>query len=54
MESNQNIIDEINAEEVFREIKEPINDPNAVYVEFNPIPALEKLVTINEATNAEK
>lgn len=41
------IADQINREEVFKEAKDIKLDPNAVFVEFNPNLALEKLLSIN-------
>ena len=54
MESNKKIIDEINKEEIFREAKDIKLDPNAVFIEFNPAIALEKLLNIKKLTMAEK
>lgn len=50
----KSIEDEINHEEVFKEIKEFKTDPNAIYVEYNPGVALEKLLNIRTATPAEQ
>lgn len=47
------IVAQINKEEVFKEVKDQ-NDPNAVFVEFNPLPALEKLLTLNNSSLPEK
>lgn len=54
MESNKKIIDEINKEEVFREAKDIKLDPNAVFVDFTPSVAIEKLLNIKKLTIAEK
>ena len=51
---NKYIEDEITHEEVFKEIKEFKADPNAIYVEYNPSVALEKLLNIHTATPAEQ
>lgn len=54
MQTNKTIEDEINQEETFKEVKEFKADPNAVYVEYNPALALEKLLNIRNATAAEQ
>ena len=54
MNANKTIEDEINQEEVFKEIKEFKADPNAIYVEYNPSLALEKLLNMKYATPAEQ
>lgn len=50
----KDIEDEINHEEVFKQIHEFKADPNAVYVEYNPSVALEKLLNIHSASPAEQ
>jgi hypothetical protein len=52
--ANKSIEDEINQEEVFKEINEFKVDPNAIYVEYNPSLALKKLLMIRYATPAEQ
>lgn len=54
MKSNSKMVDEINREETFKEAKDIKLDPNAVFVEFNPNLALEKLLNINSLKIAEK
>jgi hypothetical protein len=54
MKTNNKIADEINREETFKEAKDIKLDPNAVFVEFNPNLALEKLLNINSLKFAEK
>ena len=54
MESNKRMVDEISKEEVFKEAKDIKLDPNAVFVEFNPAIASEKLLNIKKMTMAEK
>ena len=54
MSFNKTFEDQINQEETFKEIKEFKVDPNAVYVEFNPALALEKLLNLKSASPAEQ
>lgn len=51
---NKSIEDEINQEEVFKDFKDLKADPNAIFVEYNPSLALEKLTNIKNASPAEQ
>lgn len=54
MESNKKILDEINKEEIFKEAKDIKLDPNAIFIEFNPAIASEKLLNLKKLSMQEK